>query len=88
MQKASFSSAGGRYAVVLGRGDRPKFKSANQPTTEELAAATSDFFAANFGTWSVNEADKTLTLRYDGALGGKLGGNLAEANRADERRPV
>jgi Lipocalin-like domain len=63
-----FFDAGGRYAVVLGRGDRPKFKSANQPTTEELAAATSDFFAANFGTWSVNEADKTLTLRYDGAL--------------------
>ena len=63
-----FFDAGGRYAVVLGRGDRPKFKSANQPTTEELAAATSDFFAANFGTWSFDEADKTLTLRYDGAL--------------------
>jgi hypothetical protein len=64
----AFFDAGGRYAVVLGRGDRPKFKTANQPTTEELAAATSDFFAANFGTWSVNEADKTVTLRYDGAL--------------------
>jgi hypothetical protein len=64
----AFFDAGGRYAVVLGRGDRPKFKTANQPTTEELAAATSDFFAANFGTWSVSDADKTLTLRYDGAL--------------------
>ena len=39
--------AGGRYAVVQGRPDRPKFKSASQPTTEELAAATADFFAAN-----------------------------------------
>jgi alcohol dehydrogenase (cytochrome c) len=27
-------------------------------------AATSDFFAANFGTWSVSEADKVLTQRY------------------------
>jgi hypothetical protein len=60
--------AGGRYAQVAGRGDRPKFKSPSQPTTEELAAATQDFFAANFGTWSVNEADNTLTQRFDGAL--------------------
>jgi hypothetical protein len=25
-------------------------------------------FAANFGTWSVSEADKTFTRRYEGAL--------------------
>jgi hypothetical protein len=24
--------------------------------------------AANFGTWTVNEADKTMTLHYEGAL--------------------
>jgi Lipocalin-like domain len=60
--------AGGRYAMVGERGDRPKFKSAGQATTEELAAATQDFFAANFGTWSVSEADKTLTQHFDGAL--------------------
>jgi Lipocalin-like domain len=60
--------AGGRYANVIGRGDRPKFKTASQPTTEELAAATDDFFAANAGTWSVSEADKTLTQRFDAAL--------------------
>jgi hypothetical protein len=60
--------AGGRYAMVGERGDRPKFKSPSQPTTEELATATRDFFAANFGTWSVNEADKVLTQRYEGAL--------------------
>ena len=59
---------GGRYAMVGERGDRPKFKSASQATTEELAAATQDFFAANFGTWSVSEADKTLTQHFDGAL--------------------
>jgi Lipocalin-like domain len=60
--------AAGRYAMMDERGDRPKFKSATQPTTEEVAAATLDFFAANFGTWSVNEADKVLTLHFDGAL--------------------
>src|SRR5665213_1649026 len=58
----------GRYAFMGERGDRPKFKSPSQATTAELAAATLDFFAANFGTWSISEADKTLTLRYDGAL--------------------
>jgi hypothetical protein len=25
-------------------------------------------FAGNFGTWSLNEADKTLTRRYEAAL--------------------
>jgi hypothetical protein len=60
--------AGGRYVMAGERGDRPKFKSAAQATTEELAAATQDFFAANFGTWSVSEADKTLTQHFDGAL--------------------
>jgi hypothetical protein len=60
--------AGGRYAEVAGRGDRPKFKNAAQPTTEELAAATQNYFAANFGTWSVSEADKTLTQRFEAAL--------------------
>jgi|HubBroStandDraft_4_1064222.scaffolds.fasta_scaffold65118_2 hypothetical protein len=60
--------AGGRYAFVAARGDRPKYKIADQPTAEEIVAATEDFFAANFGTWSVNEADKTLTRHYDAAL--------------------
>ena len=35
--------AGGRYAQVIARTDRPKFKSPGQPTAEELAAATDDF---------------------------------------------
>jgi Lipocalin-like domain len=60
--------AGGRYATVFERVGRAKFKTASQPTTGELAAATGDFFAANFGTWSVNEADKVLAQRFDGAL--------------------
>ncbi len=60
--------AGGLYANVMARADRPKFKSATQPTTEELATSITDFFAANAGTWSISEADKILTQRYDLAL--------------------
>jgi hypothetical protein len=60
--------AGGRYVEVNGDPDRPKFKSAGRPTGEELAAATLGHFAANFGTWSANEADKTITRHYEIAL--------------------
>jgi len=60
---------GGRYAVVQGRPDRPKIKSPSrfEVTTEELGTAVKEF-AANFGTRSVNETDKTLSRRYEGAL--------------------
>jgi hypothetical protein len=60
--------AGGRYVEVDGDPNRPKFKIAGQPTGEELAATTLGHFAANFGTWSVNEGDKTLTRHYEIAL--------------------
>jgi hypothetical protein len=63
-----FLDAGGRSALVEGTPNRPKFKSAGQPTAEELFAATLDHFGANFGTWSVNEADKTITRHLELAL--------------------
>jgi hypothetical protein len=59
--------AGGRFVGVAGRPDRPKPKTPGQATTEETAAAAQGF-GAQFGTWSVSEADKTLTLRYEAAL--------------------
>jgi hypothetical protein len=63
--------AGGRYANVTGAADRPKFKTSGVPrlegTAEEFKAAVQSF-AANYGTWSVNEADKTLTLRLESAM--------------------
>jgi len=63
--------ASGRYAYVAGRSDRPKFKATDsarsQASAEEFAAAAREF-AANFGTWSVNEADKTLIRKYEIAL--------------------
>ena len=63
--------AGGRYASVQGRPDRPKFKgSANfraNATVAELGEAAKAF-GANFGTWSVNEADRTLIRKFELAL--------------------
>ena len=61
--------AAGRYAQVIARDDRPKFKSPSQPTVEELAAATEDFFTANAGTWTVSEGEKLLIQEFDAALG-------------------
>jgi Lipocalin-like domain len=60
--------AGGRYAQVIARTDRPKFKSPGQPTAEELAAATEDFFVANAGTWRVSEAEKLLVQDIEAEL--------------------
>ncbi len=58
---------GGRYAQVIARADRPKYKNPGQPTTEEIVAAMADF-VANAGTWSVSEGEKALTQRFDAAL--------------------
>ena len=56
---------------MQGRPDRPKFKTSGNarldtPAAEFGEAARS--FAANFGTWSINEADKTLIRKYEAAL--------------------
>jgi hypothetical protein len=60
--------AGGRYALVQGEPNRPKIKgNRNGATAEELAAATRTF-AANFGTWSVDEPNKSFIWRYEIAL--------------------
>jgi hypothetical protein len=60
--------AGGRYAQVIARPGRPKFKSPGEPTADELAAAAEDFFAANAGTWRVSEAEKLLIQEFEAAL--------------------
>ena len=54
--------------MIAARG-RPKLASGNRsevPAEQFKAAALG--LVANFGTWSVNEADKTLTTHYEGAL--------------------
>jgi hypothetical protein len=63
--------AGGRYAAVSGRPDRPKFKASGNlrmdtPAAEYGEAARA--YAGYFGTWTVNETDKTLTLRLESSL--------------------
>jgi Lipocalin-like domain len=60
--------SGGRYAQVIARADRPKFKSPGEPTVEEFAAAIEDFFAANAGTWRVSETEKLLIQIFEAAL--------------------
>lgn len=63
--------AGGRYAQVSGRPDRAKFNASDNIRLDTPAAQYGEAaraFAGNFGTWSVNEADKTLTRRYEAAL--------------------
>ena len=61
----------GQYALETGIPDRPKFKTTSNArsaaTAEEWAVAARGF-SANFGTWSVNEADKTLIRKYEIAL--------------------
>lgn len=61
--------ASGRYAQVFASRGRSKFSSGNRlelPAEEYKAAAQG--VVANFGTWSVNESDKTVTGHYEGAL--------------------
>ena len=48
--------------------DRPKLKGSRAEATAEEFHTAVGTFMAGFGTWSVNETDKTLTRRVEGAL--------------------
>jgi Lipocalin-like domain len=56
----------GRYLLMIMRSDLPKFatNARDQGTTEENKAVMQGLIA-HFGTYSVNEADKTLTTRIE-----------------------
>jgi lipocalin-like protein len=58
----------GRFADVALRSDLPKLASSNRTsgTAEENRAIVSGSVAA-FGTYSVNEADQTITLHVEGS---------------------
>jgi hypothetical protein len=62
-------SANGHYAQIIVRPDVPKFKVNNrlEGTPEENKAAVHGT-TATFGTWSVDEASKTITVRNDGGM--------------------
>jgi hypothetical protein len=64
--------ASGRYTQVLAARGRPKATTAaNTPRadiTPDYYKAIAQGMVAQFGTWSINEADKTLTTHIEGAL--------------------
>jgi hypothetical protein len=61
--------ASGHYAQIYFHSDLPKFKVNNrlEGTPEENKAVVHGT-SAQFGTWSVDEAGKTLTRRIEGSL--------------------
>ena len=60
--------ANGRYVFMIFRSDIPKFAVNNltQGTAEENKAAIQGM-TANYGTWTVDEATKTITTNVEGA---------------------
>jgi Lipocalin-like domain len=62
-------AANGQYAQIIVRPDTPKFKVNNrlEGTPEENKAAVHGT-TATFGTWSVDEASKTLMVRNEGGM--------------------
>lgn len=59
----------GQYAQIIVRPDRPKFKANNRQkgSPEENQAAVQGT-TATFGTWSVDEASKTLVVRITSGM--------------------
>ena len=64
--------ASGRYTQVIAARGRPKATTTGvvnrADVTPERYKALAQGVVANFGTWSVNDADKTLTRKAEGAL--------------------
>lgn len=61
--------ASGRYAQMIAARGRSKLNTVNRfdASAEQYKAAVQGFLA-NFGTWSVDEEDKTVTRHYEGAM--------------------
>jgi hypothetical protein len=58
----------GRYSIIFMRSNLPKFaaSTADKGTADENKAVMQGI-VAHFGTYSVNEADKTITSRAEGS---------------------
>jgi hypothetical protein len=67
--------ANGRYSFMIFRSDVPKFASnnMNEVTAEESKAAIQGM-TANYGTWSIDEATKTLTTNIEASSSPNLNG--------------
>jgi hypothetical protein len=59
--------ASGHYTFISAPLDRPKASGGRNSPAEEIKALQRGF-AANFGTWTYNEADKTITFHVEGAF--------------------
>ena len=58
----------GRYSSHIMRSGRPKFASNNRlQGTPDENKATAQGSIGTFGTYSINEANKTFTIRYEGS---------------------
>ena len=68
--------ASGRYSILTARADLPNFKvdNVNQGTAEENKAVMTGMIA-NVGTWSVDEATKTITTHVEAGSYPNLNGN-------------
>jgi hypothetical protein len=56
----------GRFSTQIVRSDRPKYASGSRlKGTPEEHKATAEGTISNFGTYSVDEANKTVTLRFE-----------------------
>jgi len=68
--KGSFMFDGnGRFAQFITRSDLPKFaaRTVDQGTAAENKAVLAGF-VGSFGTYTINEADKTIVTRVDGSV--------------------
>jgi hypothetical protein len=68
--------ASGRYSILTSRAELPSFKvdNVNQGTPEENKAVMTGMIA-NVGTWSVDEATKTITTHVEAGSYPNLNGN-------------
>jgi hypothetical protein len=85
--------ASGRYSILTARADIPSFKVNNvdQGTPEENKAVLTGMIA-NIGTWSVDEATRTITTHVEAGSFPNLNGNtqkrVISALTAEELRYV
>jgi len=65
---AAMYDANGRFTFMIMRSDLPKFSSNNRAqATAEEGKAVAQGMVAFYGTYTVNEAEKTLTTRIEGS---------------------
>jgi hypothetical protein len=65
---AAMYDANGRFTFMIMRSDLPKFASNNRgQATAEEGKAVAQGMIAFYGTYTVNEGDKTLTTRIEGS---------------------